>query len=325
MAVRIAKRHGHGEDAKTVAPDSHFEKADGRATVPSRKRCRTMPPITLDPRWFADEDFRFSLGTVPGTTTEFFAPSADTAAILAERRTWLRDDPQNDAALLPAGEPIAAELLELASTWPMLADATSTLRNSEVSLLDRLLILSEGLEPDLVLLAPQPQHGDRDTRFTVAGGCVCFPSMWRLTDKLGQSVDEVHQPVPQLNASIGAQIDRLLSRLRPGKCLVRANWSVCRAPELNQHPDRHLPALQSPVQPDEAWLRREDQCLFTLPRSGGVIFGIRVTHTAWSDLRQQPAVARHVARGLRTMPAGMLEYKRLNQVASELAALLDGA
>lgn len=284
-----------------------------------------MPPITLDPRWFADEDFRFSLGTVPGTTTEFFAPSAGTAAILAERRMWLREDPQSYAALLPGGEAVATELIELASTWPVLADAVSTLQNNTLSLFDRLRILSEGLEPDLVLLAPQPQQADLDTRFTVAGGCVCFPSVWRLTDKLGQRVDEVHQPVPQLNAVIGPQIDRLLSRLRPGKCLVRANWSVCRLPELNQHPDRHLPALESPVRPEEAWLRREDQCLFTLPKTGGVIFGIRVTHTAWSDLRQQPAVARHVARGLRTMPTDMLDYKRLNQVVSELAALLDGS
>ncbi len=29
MAVRICQRHGHGEDAKTVPPDSHLEKGDG--------------------------------------------------------------------------------------------------------------------------------------------------------------------------------------------------------------------------------------------------------------------------------------------------------
>ncbi len=31
MAVRICQRHGHGEDAKTVPPNSHFEKGDGPA------------------------------------------------------------------------------------------------------------------------------------------------------------------------------------------------------------------------------------------------------------------------------------------------------
>ena len=29
MAVQICQRSGHGEDAKTVPPDFHFEKGDG--------------------------------------------------------------------------------------------------------------------------------------------------------------------------------------------------------------------------------------------------------------------------------------------------------
>ena len=29
VAVRTCQRHGHGEDAKTVPPDSHFETGDG--------------------------------------------------------------------------------------------------------------------------------------------------------------------------------------------------------------------------------------------------------------------------------------------------------
>lgn len=288
-----------------------------------------MPPITLDPRWFADEDFRFSLGTVPGSPVEFFAQSTDAPAVLAERRAWLQTDPQRYAALLPEGTAIAAELIEVAGSWPALVETRSVVNDTSISLFERLLKLSEALEPDFVLLAPQSISSDSDTRFTetcftVAGGSVCFPSTWRLTDKLGQSVSEVHEPVPHLNTTIGPQIDRLLSRLRPGKCVVRANWSVCRLPELNQHPDRHLASLESPVHAEDAWLRREDQCLFTLPKTGGIIFGIRVTHTPWSDLRQQPTVAHHIARGLRTMPADMLRYKRLNEVVSELADLLDG-
>jgi len=283
-----------------------------------------MLQITLDPRWFADEDFRFSLGTVPGSADEFFALSSVASDVLRERQKWLRSDPERYAVLLPEGTAIAEELIELAAAWPMLSNSASSLRDPRLSSLERLLTLSESLEPDLVLLAPRPASGNNETPFTVAGGCVCFPSMWRLTDKLRLSVEHVHQPVPQLNPTIGIQVDRLLSRLRPGKFIVRANWSVCRLPELNQHPDRHLPALQSPVRPDEAWLRREDQCLFALPRTGGIVFGIRITHTAWNDLRQHPTAARHVARVLRTMPPDMLEYKRLTEVVTELAQLLEG-
>jgi len=279
-----------------------------------------MSSVPLDPQWFPDEDFRFRLGTVPGDAEDFFARSNQATQVLAERTHWLRSAPEDYVALLPGGVPIVEEFLEAVAAWPALQDAPPELWTHQTEPLERLLLLGTLLEPDFVLLVPSP-----DLLFHVVGGCVCFPSSWRLTDKLGQSVADVHQPVPQLNAVLGSQIDRLLSRLKPGRCIVRANWSVCRQPELNQHLDRHLPPLCSPVSLDDAWLRREDQCLLALPRTQGVIFGIRVSHTSWRELRQSPVAARSVARTLRTMPDDMLEYKRLKHVAEELARLLDDA
>ncbi len=301
-----------------------------------------MLPIHLEPQWFADEDFRFRLGTVPGTVKDFFALSREASTVLAERHHWLTTDPQRYAAMLPEAVAIVGELLDLVSSWPILCGTPDALWSPDINLLDRLLMLSERLEPDLVLLAPSSgicmdpsgrarlspsrdpqQTTDHHEQFTVVAGCVCFPSGWRLTDKLGQSVGEVHQPVPQLNSILGPQIDRLLSRLRSGKCLVRANWGVCGCPEFNQHLDRNLPAIASPVKLNQAWLRREDQCLFTLPRTGGVVFGIRVSHVSWEELRSAPVAAGSVARALRSMPPDMRDYKRLNVIYEELARLLE--
>lgn len=282
-----------------------------------------MTAIALDGRWFDDEDFRFRLGTVPGTVEDFFAHSPEAPEVLAERRHWLATDTDRYAALLPEGTSIAEELLQVAAAWPMLRDLSTEFGNPEVTLFDRLLQFSGQLEPDFVLLARPPENAVRPEAFTVVGGSVCFPSTWRLTDKLGQSVAEVHAPVPDLNSALATQIDRLIARLRPGKCIVRANWSVCRTPERNQHPDRNLPGVESPVTLDGAWLRREDQCLLALPKTGGVVFGIRVTHTSWRELRSQPAVAHSVARALRTMPIQMQAYKRLDVVSEELATLLE--
>jgi hypothetical protein len=246
------------------------------------------------------------------------------------QRYWRNVEPGSRPILcdMPEGAAIAQELLESVASWPMLRDVPKDLCSPDVSLSERLVMLSEQWEPDFVLLAPRrhtsPANSHHDELlFTVAGGCVCFPSAWRLTDKLGQTVDQVHQPVPQLNSTLAPQIDRLLARLRPGKCLVRSNWGVCRLPERNQHPERNLPAIQLPVRLEEAWLRREDQCLFALPRTGGIVFGIRVTHTFWPDVRRNRTVARSVARSLRTMPHAMLDYKRLADVREQLARLLD--
>lgn len=274
--------------------------------------------MSLNPRWFEDEDFRFRLGTVPGNVEDFFALSPDANSVLAERRKWLTTDTERYAAMLPDARAIVAEFLQVAADWPMLQDIAQQLRVEERSEFDRMLLLSKHLEPDFVLLAPA------DTvHFIAVAGCVCFPSSWRLTDKIGLPVADIHEPVPQLNPILGTQIDRLLGKLSAGKCVVRANWGVCSTPELNQHPDRSLPGLQSRASLDHAWLRREDQCLFTLPRTNGILFGIRVTHISWQELRSDPFAAHSVARGLRTMPAAMREYKRLQEVYSALAELLE--
>jgi hypothetical protein len=140
---------------------------------------------------------------------------------------------------------------------------------------------------------------------------------------MGLPVVDIHEPVPQLNPILGTQIDRLLGKLSPGKCVVRSNWGACRTPELNQHPDRNLPGLQFPLSLDQAWLRREDQCLFALPDTSGIVFGIRISHISWQELRSDTTAARSIARGLRTMPNDMLEYKRLDKVYAALADMLD--
>lgn len=263
---------------------------------------------------FLEEDFRFRLGTIPGEPEEFFAKSAESTMVLAERKQWLTVDPDRYAAILPEGTKIVEEFLDVACHWNELAELSAELQSPGLSLFEKLRVLSCSVEPDFVLLAPRS-----DGQFTVAAGCVCFPSSWRLTDKLGQTVSEVHEPVPNLNTALGQQIDRLLQNLRPGKCVIRANWSVCRQPELNQHLDRNLPGMADLVSPDQAWLRREDQSLFVLPETQGIVFGIRVTHLPWQVLRSMPEKARSVAQTLRTMPPEMLDYKRLTLAWEKLA------
>ena len=98
--------------------------------------------MILDPNWFTDEDFRFRLGTIPGSAEDFFGHSANAAAALAERSHWLSTDPERYAALLPEGLSIAEEFLDFVASWQMLRDAPSTLWSKSISPFDRILRLS---------------------------------------------------------------------------------------------------------------------------------------------------------------------------------------
>jgi hypothetical protein len=278
--------------------------------------------IPVDARWLPDDDFRFRLGTGPGDDQTFFDHSPDAVETLAERRQWLTSDESHCyIQLLPEGDSIAMELLEHVSSWRSLQSASSDLWSDYLTILERLRLLGQHWEPDFVLLAPR--ESTEATTFAVVGGCVCFPSGWRLTDKLGQSVEEVHDPVPGLNGALASPIDRLIGHLKPGKCLLRANWGVSRFDMMNQHVDRCLPAIEIDARADQIWLRREDQCLFTLPRTGGVVFGIRVSHIRWDELHKNPIASRRIVRALQTMPDAMLEYKRIKTARETLIRLLD--
>jgi len=259
-----------------------------------------------------ENDFRFRLGTIPGDARSFFAPSLEAESILAERRDLLRDDPGRFAALLPEGHGAAIEFQQWLAAGSELASDTAS-----SSGLDLVREIGRQWEPDFVLLSPA------HTGFVATGGCVCFPSSWALTEKLGLSVARIHDIVPGLNEVLERPIDQLLLHLKPGRCVCRSNWGVSGSPERNQHLDRNLPALELPIRVAQAWLRIEEQCLFVLPVSRAIVFGIRVVQHRWDTVREDIRLARSIARELRTMPPELRRYKRLENVFEALARLLD--
>ena len=55
---------------------------------------------------------------------------------------------------------------------------------------------------------------------------LCFPSYWRLADKLGRPMTDVHGPVAHYGDELAAKVDTFLQRLRPERPVWRRNWSI---------------------------------------------------------------------------------------------------
>ncbi len=271
----------------------------------------------MDPlRAMPDEDYRFSLGLMPISAAEFFTPTPVDAASLKERRAWLTSDPDPYVAA-PAP---AASLITRFGDWVAPYRQPTTAASLAADPRAAVIELGSSLVADFVLLDP-----DADGALRVAAGCVCFPSSWRLHDKVGMTLEDVHAVVPGLNAALGGRIDQLLAGLKPGKCIGRSNWGLAASSELNQHSDRGLPAPTAETPPAELWLRREDQLLAALPDARGIVFGIRIEQTALTTILRSPVWSQRLARGLATMPVEMLEYKRLQDVQPALLARLHRA
>lgn len=259
------------------------------------------------PRLFPPGDFRWHLGLRPGDAPTFFAPAAEHASLLAERTHCLATAPGEHALLTPHGEALLTETLELARRWGTVPEV------------DSLIALGSAWEPDFVLLSLD------ESGPMVEGGAVCFPTSWSLREKLGRTLTETHGPVPRLNAELAPRIATALRKLAPGAAWERDNWGLVRTPELNRHPRLQRPRLDAAVTPDEVWLRTEHQILFKLPRTGGVLFGIRVGHLPFRELLTEP-MARVALRGaLESMPDDATEYKGLTEVRPVVLGWLEGS
>jgi len=265
-----------------------------------------------------DEDYRFHFRFERGSFADFFRPTSRHEQLLAQRQHWLETSPQTHLALLPDGIPLLEETIELARAEQTLppdsALAQSTLNPQRSS---TCLQLGLAWEPDFLLLKRE------DSQVRLVAGCVCFPSSWSLADKIGHPIETIHGVVPGLNASIGNQIHGFLEKLRSGVAWLRANWGLSRSPELNQHPARNLPRLDATVQLEDVWLRVEHQALAALPRTRGVLFGIRIAVYPLTEIRQDPLLSPRLRRALRTMPEPMAQYKNLASARQRLISLLE--
>jgi dimethylamine monooxygenase subunit A len=174
---------------------------------------------------------------------------------------------------------------------------------------DPLEVAGRLVQEDLCLI----QNGDAGPVFTAA--TLCFPSRWRLLDKIGKPLSAVHGPVPLYAERLAKPVDRFMRQMRPGHIASRLNWSLLDDPALFQPNGKWRTETSSAIDADNAgslvYLRVERQTLRRLPATGAVLFGIRV-HVYSLDRvidRAERAVA--LAAAVRALPAEIQHYKSL--------------
>jgi hypothetical protein len=266
----------------------------------------------------SDKDYGLRMRFERGEVAAFFKPGAAHETVLAERRMWIARDPECHVALMPEGEAMLDETVEMAAASGTLAAGVSRASFTGLAALERCRLLGENWEADFLLMKPDA-HGV----FRLYGGSLCFPSHWDLREKLGRPMVEIHEPVPGLNETLGRQIDGFLARIKPGISWERANWGLARTAELNLHPSRKLPRLDAGVGLDEVWLRVEEQSLVALPVNGGILFGIRLVIVPLREIKADASARLGMIRALRTMPVPMADYKGITPARERLIALLE--
>jgi len=144
---------------------------------------------------------------------------------------------------------------------------------------------------DLCLLQRRGDH------YELVAGCVTAPSYWRLSDKLGKSLWDVHDNVPGLNNALGKRMQNFFERLPTQRCLLRRNWFLHASGELFQpEPEHRLPVVTA----DDAaqlWIRSETQTLRRLSEQV-IVFTIAVECHPLHEIVAYPAAARQLLKAL---------------------------
>jgi hypothetical protein len=134
---------------------------------------------------------------------------------------------------------------------------------------------------------------------------LCFPSYWRLADKLGKPLAGVHGPVPHYGDHLAGKVDGLLTRLRGS--VWRRNWSIHDDPSyFAPVPTEPRPNLRVP---DDLYMRSERQVLRRLDTPNTVLFTIRTQQVPLAALESRPDVAHRLARVIDGWSADLVAYK----------------
>lgn len=130
---------------------------------------------------------------------------------------------------------------------------------------DPLLTAGRLLQQDICLLE---QNGDEHS---MTAAVLCFPASWSLSEKIGQPLSTIHEPVDEYDTNIEKRVQRVFDALQPGRAVWRVNYLEYVDADLHQ--PRRMDARRN-RNAAMNYSRLERQTLLKLPQSKAVIFGI---------------------------------------------------
>lgn len=160
----------------------------------------------------------------------------------------------------------------------------------------------------------------------LSAASLCFPLRWRLQEKLGLPMSQIHGQVPGYADKLKQPVDNFFDRLQPNHPGYRFNWSIVDVPDLflaQSKFDPQAPTITVETAGETLWLRVERQTLRRLPRSQAILFTIRSYVYPLSQVVTDAAIARSLADAIQQIPTAMQSYKNLLPIREVLMAYLE--
>ncbi|UZJ54110.1 hypothetical protein CBS101457_003430 [Exobasidium rhododendri] len=203
---------------------------------------------------------------------------------------------------------------------PLYDQQSGLLKNGK----EALYSISRLVQDDFLIASPLS-----DGHWLCAGGLVCFPGFYLLSDKINTTLFHTHVPVPQFNEKILASVERTLTRLEPSKPIERTSWEIVDSdsdqfwvpmagplptttgakPTTPHHLTGRSPDACRTEDPSQLLLRLDHQTFTKMPKSGIVFFGVHPFRRRLEKLRHSAMLPRLLLDIHRDGPSDMMKYK----------------
>ena len=149
------------------------------------------------------------------------------------------------------------------------------------------------------------------TPFRLGAAAVGFPTDWRIAEKMGKPVHEVHEPIHGYAEQLASPVDKFMNGLHSFNIFGRTNAFVVASDDLRYMPVEPPEARFAHVTADNAgetlFVRCEREALRRLPKSRAIVFTIGIYRTPLAAL-SDAAVAR-IAQSVEGFESGELERR----------------
>ena len=184
------------------------------------------------------------------------------------------------------------------------------------------------IQDDLAIMLEKP-----DGQYYLLAGAILLAGFWRLEDKFGMPLSEIHTSgdVPGFKSKLEKGMLNFFRRIRPENPVLRNNyfiqvddglaWSPSIGAEDSQGTGWNTAEKNRAI--EHHYFRSERQSLRRLPRSGGVVFTIRTYFAPVTKICEEPFVPGRLASAVRSWGDDVGVYKGREKYGDVLLGFLD--
>ena len=212
-----------------------------------------------------------------------------------------------------------------------IADPTTSVAQAGVVRLAEMLSLDKRIEPTIEACGLATQEDwcimAREDTWRLRAASVCFPSRWVLSEKLGGTVADIHEPVPNYEKDLGGLVESFFDRLDQNRAVWRLNWELWDDPRLSQpwrNEEAQIFDLPPPnLVPERVFLRVERQTMRRLTDET-IAFSIRVHQRPLADVIKQPGALLQLRSAFLGEGGSILASKKLGSLRVPVLEWLAG-